>query len=193
VVSVLPALRGEDLVCDVRTAGLPTDKAERAMRGGLPSGIEIAVELVDGEGEAVARRELFFRLAFDLWDESFRVEDGADRERLETIESLRTFLEAWNGLPVASLAGLAGTDRYRIRVDLVSHEIAPSEVRRIGEWIAGDASGTESDPDGREVSLGLGSLIRFFYEGSREARPERARGESAWFRVEDLEHAAHPF
>lgn len=198
VVSVSPAIRGDDLVCDVETRGLPTEEAARSMRGGLPSGVEIVVDLVGGTDETIVRRRVFFRLSYDLWEEVFRAEEGGSERRFDTLGSLRSFLETMNGLPVAPLAGLSNDARYRIRVDLVPHAIAPAERARIADWIAGEggsegrgASGTARDADEREVSFGLGSLIRFFYGGANEESSARAAGESDWFRIEEIGHAAH--
>jgi hypothetical protein len=201
IVSVAPALRGEELVCDLETAGLPTEKAATSMQGGLPSGVEIVAELLDDGGNVLAQSRVFIRVAFDLWEEIYRIEREGDGEaegpekRFETIASLRAFLASIEGLPVAPIAALAGGGRFRVRVDLVSHTIAPAERTRIGEWIAGETaagpggSGTARDADEREVSLGLGSLIRFFYGGSSGARPA-VSADSEWFRWEDLRRAA---
>jgi hypothetical protein len=199
IVSVSPAIAGERLVCNLETRGLPTDDAARSMRGGLPSGVEIAVELRGSGEETIVRRRVFFRLSFDLWDEIFRVEEDGSEARFETLASLRSFLETFEGLPVAPLRALAGDEGYRLHVDLVSHAIMPAERARIGEWIAGEGSagarsgsGTARDSDEREVSFGIGSLIRFFYGGSSEAKPTAVCASSEWFRPEELSRATHP-
>lgn len=192
VVSVAPAVIGDGLVCDVTTSGLPTEKAVRSMGGGLPSAVDLVIELVDGEGDVVERRRVTYRIVFDLWDEIFRVESDRADVPVEGIEGVRAFLARFDALPIASIASLAGSDRYRLRVGVVSHAIAPSEKSRIGGWIAGEGAGTGEDTDEREVTLGLGSLIRFVFGGSGDGDLPAGVGESPWFRPDDLARKDDP-
>ncbi len=191
ILSVSPALDEGNLVCRVRTEGLPTEKAARSMRGGLPSSVDLVIELVNERDELLIRRRHSFRVAFDLWEEIFRVDDGAKESRFNTLESVRGFLSDMERLavmPVASIRTGAGGGPFKLRAALVSHAIAPAEKTKIGEWIAGDGgSGTDRNADEREVSLGIGSLIRFVFGGTVEGKGTPAvAGASVWFRVEDL-------
>ncbi|MBN1824648.1 MAG: DUF4390 domain-containing protein [Candidatus Eisenbacteria bacterium] len=191
VVAVEAVLSGDTLLCDVATAGLPDERAAESMRGGLPSALDVVVELVDEEERVLVRRSVRFRIAYDLWEEIFRVRDegrAAAERRLEDIDSLRRFLRDLSGLEVAPLAAMEGSRRYRIRAGIVSHAIAPAEKERIGDWISGGDAGTDRDADRREVSLGFGGLIRYFFGGGDEGPPEGAAS-SDWFRPEELRDA----
>jgi hypothetical protein len=70
------------------------------------------------------------------------------------------------------------------------HPVAPRETERLGDWVAGTAarrSGSETDdPDGREVSVGLGELIRFFYKGAKREGAAESERFSAWFVPDEL-------
>ncbi|MFH1278221.1 MAG: hypothetical protein ABIK65_07575 [Candidatus Eisenbacteria bacterium] len=186
VLSVTPAAREGDLVCRVETEGLPTEKAARSMGGGLPSAVDVVIELVDEEGEIAIRSRITIRVSFDLWEEIYRVEGGAAARSMKEMDEVRAHLADLRSLPVAPLASLAGGRRYRIRVGLVSHAIAPAEKTRFGDWIAGDGAGTGSDAEGREVTFGLGNLIRFVFGGSAGGEPPAGIGESVWFRPSEL-------
>jgi len=190
VVGVIPSVRGGRLVCTVRTGGLPTERARRSMRGGLPSSIDVVLELLDAREEIVVRRRVTFRLAYDLWEEVYRIDDGVSGGRYESIESVRLFLSELDALPVATLAALSPEGSYRLRVLLLSHAIAPSQKRRIGAWITGEGSGTAQDADEREVSLGFDTLIRFFFGGGAEGKSASGRGASSWFRPVELEEGS---
>lgn len=195
ILAVTPALEGDRLVCRVATEGIPSERAAESMLGGLPSTVEFALALLDSRDRLVAESQVTFRLAFDLWEEVFRVDGGGAERRFETLEATRRFLADFERLPVAPRALLDAGARYRVRVALLHHAIAPPERSRVGAWIAGEADagpGEEPsrDPDGREVSLSLGGLIRAVFGGARGEEASAAEGTSAWFRVEDLARAA---
>jgi len=192
VVAVVPARTGESLVCDVRITGLPGEKAERSLQGGLPSSIDVIAELLDDQDRVVFRRLVALRVVFDLWDEVFRVDDGEGEHRFNTIEEVRTHLSHMKDLPVASIPAIAVEDRYRIRIAVVSHPIAPADKTRIGDWISGEGTeGTARDADEREVSLGIGTVIRYVFGGAAEGRETPVgEGLSGWFRLEDVAHAS---
>ena len=192
VVDVAAAREGGSLVCHVRTTGLPGGKAERSLQGGLPSSVEVIVELLDRQEQVLLRRPVAFRVAFDLWDEVYRIDDGEEESRFDTMEGVRSFLAHLKNLPVAPIPAIPAMERYRIRVVVVSHPIAPAEKTRIGDWIAGEGTeGTARDAGEREVSLGLGTVIRYVFGGAAEGRETPAgEGLSPWFRLEEIGHAS---
>jgi hypothetical protein len=188
VTAVEPARTDCLLTCAVRTAHLPGDRLSSSLESGLPSAIEMDLDLFDERNRVVGKNRVFLRIAFDLWEEVFRVEgvgaprDFADRAQLER------FLARIPELPVTALSGLHGARRHRIRVGLELHPVAPRETERLGDWVAGGAAaGSETDdPDGREVSVSLGQVIRFFYKGARRPGAAEAERFSAWFVPDDL-------
>lgn len=192
VLSVTPGTKGESLVCRIETEGLPTEKAIRSLGGGLPSAVDVILELVDEEEKVVVRRRLTFRVAYDLWEEIYRVEAGETHRSMNVLDEVRAYLAELRELPIVPLASLAGIDSCRIRAGLVSHAIAPAEKSRFGDWIAGDGAGTGADAEGREVTLGLGHLIRFVFGGSGDGGPPAGVGESAWFRPSALRGEEEP-
>lgn len=201
VTSVEPTRQDALLTCTVGTANLPGDRIASSLESGLPSAVELDLDVFDARDRVVGGRRIFLRLAFDLWEEVFQVEGAGEEHRFADLDSLERFLARVPRLPVSPLATLHGSERHRIRVGLRLHPIAPEETDRLAEWVAGepeDAGGDEvEDPDGREVSVSLGEVIRFFYRGAR--RPGQAEAErlSAWFVPDELasdeeEHAATP-
>jgi hypothetical protein len=151
--------------------------------------VEVVLELRSGGGEPIVQREVHFRLAFDLWEEVFRVDGNGGEWRMEDLGGVERFLERLTHLPVAPFSALAPNARYRISVRLLCHPIAPVEKLRIGEWVAGGGAGTSRDPDEREVSLGLGKVIRFFFGGARPEDAPGGEGISPWFTPEELADA----
>jgi len=66
-------------------------------------------------------------------------------------------------LPVLPLPGLDPTAPMRLRSRLAVHPLAPTEIERVQSLFGGDSG--EDEPDRREVSVGLGTLVRYFLRG----------------------------
>lgn len=190
VEDVEPFRDGGLLGCVVRTSDLPGAEIHSSLESGLPSAVEMALEVLDDRDRVVGRNRVSFRIAFDLWEEIFRVEGPGDPEHFADLAELETFLETLPSLPVAPISALDASKRHRIRVGMRLHPIAPRETERLGAWVAGepgeDARRVTDDPDGREVSVSLGALIRFFYQGARKDE-ETQEGLSPWFVPAELE------
>lgn len=182
ILAVEPARTDSLLVCRLRTAGLPGAEILSTLRSGLSSAVDLQLEVLDGRGRALDGRVLRLRLDYDLWDEVFGLAQGDDggATRLPDDAALRAWFERTPWLPVAPLAALANAGPVRLRAALRLHAIAPSERERLGEVVSG--------PDGQEVSLGLGKLIRYFYRGgAREG--DGATADSPPFAPGELAHA----
>ena len=190
IIALEPARTDSLLVCRLRTAGLPGSEILSTLRSGLSSAVDLQLEVLDGRGRAIDGRVLRLRLDYDLWDEVFsiaqgergaeRLPDDRDVTRLPDDAALQAWFDRTPWLPVAPLAALANSGPLRLRAALRLHAIAPSERERLGEVVSG--------PDGQEVSLGLGKLIRFFYRGGARAG-DGATADSSPFAPGELAHA----
>lgn len=175
IVAVLPARGGESLYCAIQTEGVPSAEAIRSMEGGLPSSVDLSLRLLDDRSRLLFKNQISFRIAFDLWDEVFRVDSPVSSRRFDTIVAVERFMAGIDSVPIAPWEALDSEGIYRIEVEMIHYAIAPAQATRIGEWISGDRSGVTGDPGNREVSLGLGSLIRFFYKEGREEKGDAFR------------------
>lgn len=193
LLALTPARAGGLLVCDVATAGLPGERIVSSLRSGLVSAIDLQLEVLDHRERVVAGNRLTLRLAFDLWEEIFAVENDGGRRPFADLAALQGFLAELRALPVAplaSLSALGGDARLRLRAGLSLHPVAPSEIARVGEAIGVDASDAAAPGGGgQEVSVGLGRLIRLFYRGESDRAEPAARAVSNWFRLEELRDA----
>jgi hypothetical protein len=190
--SVHPGRSGDLLTCQVHAANLPGPRILSSLRSGLPSGIELVLELLDAEEHSIAGNRVSFRIAFDLWEEVFRVEGLGEEQRFADEDAFAAYLASPPRLPVAPVKLLEPDERFRIRVDLLLHPVAPEETDRLGEWVGGGAGeadgGATGSSDGREVLVDLGQVIRFFYRGSRRSRTLGTEGLSHWFTLADLKN-----
>ena len=176
---VLPVRVGDTLAADLRTSGLPGARLESSVASGLPSAIELHLEALDRKNRRVAESDLFWRITWDLWDEVLRI-DGPDREqRFDNLAALDGFLSDLRHLPVASWGALDVSAAHRLRARCRLHPVAPLETERLSRWVAGQER--RGDADGREVSVGLSDVIRFFYKGASRDADELDERFSAWF------------
>ncbi len=190
ILTVTPAVDGDRVVCGVASTGLPSARAIESMQGGLPSTVEYAFSLLDASDRTIAESRFTFRLAFDLWEETFRIDGAGVARRFDDLEAMRGFLANPHALPVAPLDRLARGERYRVRAALLHRAIATVERTRLGAWFSGEDEGASRDPDGREVSLSIGRLIRTIYGGARDEDPPAVIAVSRWFAPEELSAAA---
>ncbi len=188
--AVRPGRSGDLLTCHVHAANLPGARILSSLRSGLPSGIEFVLELLDAEEHSIAGNRISFRIAFDLWEEVFRVQGLGEERRFPDADTFAAYLASPPRLPVAPVKLLGPDERFRIRVDLLLHPVAPEETDRLGEWVGGSVGeaggGATGSSDGREVFVDLGQVIRFFYKGSRRSRALGTEGLSPWFTLADL-------
>lgn len=188
--SVAPARRGDILAAEVRTSGLPGERLEASIASGLPSAIEVHLEALDGKNRRVAEGILFWRITWDLWEEVLRVEGPHAEQRLDGLASLGAFLAKLEHLPVGPFASLDPAERHRLRARCRLHPVAPRETERLSRWVAGEEPApSRGETDRREVSVGLGEVIRFFYKGAAKDADELDARFSAWFVPAELPDA----
>ncbi len=188
IVSVEPGRSGELVVCRLVSVGLPGERISLSMRSGLVSSIELYLDLMDEGKKVVAGNRVSYRLAFDLWEEVYSLEEGGREHRFPDVEGLVQFLADLPRLPVASLSTLTADGRFRVRAGLLMHPIAPSERARVEKVIGGDNRGGGLG-DGQEMTISLGQLIRFFYKDGSGRPSSQSELLSGWFRLEDLSDA----
>ncbi len=192
ILDVQPARAGELLVCRLATVGLPGQKISQTMQSGLVSSIELFCDLEDEQREVVAGRRISFQLAFDLWEEVFSVEQDGSHYRFSDQAALAAFLADLPRLPVAPLSVLEPDRRFRVRVGLSMHPIAPSAREQVEEVIAGDSRPLDrGGGEQQEVSVTLGKLIRFFYKGGSGRAGLQAEASSGWFSPGELVDATN--
>lgn len=204
ILEVAPARSGDRLTCHLRTANLPGERIARSMQSGLPSAIEMALDVLDPQERVVTERTLFVRLGYDLWEETFRVQGLGDDRDFATQAEMESYLSDLRNIAVSPLAMLAPYEKIRLRVGMRMHPLAPRESEMLEDWVSGEgapqdrgvglsASGRGTSPvaneDGREVLVSLGKVIRYFFKGSRRGEGEVIESSSAWFSPAELREA----
>jgi hypothetical protein len=189
IVSVSPAALDSSLVCGVVTRGLPDAPSRETLQSGLPSALVFGFSLLDASGKAVGGSRAEIRIEPDLWEKVVFLRTPIVDHRLTSLGEVQAMLARVNPLPVLPLSRLEPTAPYRLRVRLAVHPLAPSEIRRTRGLITGESD--LEDPDRREISVGLDSVLRFFL-GPGEEEPWVAEVTSAFFSRHELPEATLP-
>jgi len=154
------AARGSLLVCGVETEGLPDAPSRDTLASGLPSALVLWFTLLDPKGRDLGGTEAQVRIEPDLWENLFQIRTPALDRRVSSLAEVETVLASLDPIPVATLDELHQGVSYRMRVRLAVHPLAPAMIERARGLFTGETR--YEDPRRREVSIGLGSLIRTF-------------------------------
>jgi hypothetical protein len=183
--SVNVARVGELVVARLTTEGLPGDKLLQSMNSGLVSSVDLDLALLDDRSQVVGGNLVSLHLGFDLWEEVFSVRSDGRERRFNSLDDLSFYLEEMGAMPVIPVSRLEPDARYRLRVGLQVHPIAPAEQDRVEDVIVGDQRPRREGQDEQEASVSLGSLIRFFYKGGGSGN-EGGEIFSGWFTRKEL-------
>lgn len=165
----LEATRDDSLLsCTIATSGLPDAASLETLASGLPSSLTMSIALLDASGHERGGSTCEIRIEPDPWERGFRVSGPAFARRAGDLEALRAVLQRIGPLPIARLARLDPRTPPRLRVRLAIHALAPAEVERAHALFSGDMAGNGADR--REVSTGVGTLLRFFLGPASSAR-----------------------
>lgn len=164
IVDLEPGRRDSLMVCTLETRGLPDPRSAETLESGLPSALVIAFSLIGANGDEVGHSRVEVRIEPDLWEQVFVIRTPFLDQRVESLDEVTSFLGRLGPLPVLPMGDLDWAAPLRLRSRLAVHPLAPAEIERVQSLFGGD-SGTDDEPDRREVSVGLGSLVRYFLGG----------------------------
>jgi hypothetical protein len=183
---VEPARSDTALVCAVRTSGLPDASSRETLRSGLPSSLVLAFSLLDPSGRERGGTQVEIRVEPDLWEDVLVVRMPSLDRRVTSLEGVASLMARLGPFPVVPVHRLGSAHGHRVRVRLAVHPLAPAEVRRVRALFGGESD--PDDPDRREVSAGLGTLLRFFL-GRGRGGDWAAEATSSPFTLESLPRA----
>jgi hypothetical protein len=166
IIAIEPARSDTTLVCSVRTRGLPGTLSRQTLESGLPSAILLAFTLLDPSGRERGGSQVEVRIEPDLLENGMLVRTPLLDRRVGTMEGVIDLMSHLGPFPVAPLRRLGSGQSMRVRVRLAVHPLAPAEIRRVHALFGGEPDPESSDR--REVSTGVGALLRFFLGRERE-------------------------
>ena len=186
IVAIEPMLIDSTLRCVVRTTGLPDGPTRETLDSGLPASLTLSLALLDASGRERSLTQSEVRMEPDPWERTFLLRQPQAQQRVSDMDALAAALQRLGPIAVASVRMLDSRTPMRIRVRLSVHPLAPAEADRAHALFAGDL--TSNGGDRREVSAGMGSLLRFFL-GRAPASDWDAQATSAPFTARALQRA----
>lgn len=189
IVSVHASRGDSTLDCTVITSGVPDLPSRETLASGLPSSIVLSIVWLDATGRERSGSRSEIRVEPDPWEGTFVVRTPLERRRFTNIDEVGAWMRRLGPFRVAPLRGIDPIRPIRLRVRLTVHPLAPAEVERAHALFAGDMGAGGSDR--REVSAGLGSLLRFFL-GRAPRGGWQAQADSAPFAIRSLHGSPAP-
>lgn len=159
VLAVTAATLDSSLVCEVTTRGLPDLASRETLLSGLPSALVFGITVRELSGRRIGGRRAVVRVEPDLWENRFVFRTPLFTRQVSAMRDVERLLAGLGPLPVIPLDHLDPDAAYRVHVRLAVYPLAPSETRRSRGLLTGQGL---DDPDRREVSVGLGALLKFF-------------------------------
>jgi hypothetical protein len=166
IVAIAPARTDTLLCCTLSTLGLPDAATRETLASGLPSALVVAITLLDAGDEHRGEALSEVRVEPDLWSRTFMLWTPLSEHRVRTVDEIASLLAELGPLPVARMKSLRSTDRFRIRARLAVHPLAPAEAHRVHAILGGEME--SGGPNRKEVSVSIGSLIRYFLKHGEE-------------------------
>jgi len=166
IVDLVPGELDSLIVCTVSTRGLPDARSAETLESGLPAALIMAFSLLDADGREIGHSRVEVRIEPDLWEQVFLIRTPLMDQRVESLDAVSEILGRLGPLPVLPIGGLEEQSIMRLRLRLAVHPLATAEVERVQSLFGGEPDEDEEDTDRREVSVGLGSLVRYFLRRS---------------------------
>lgn len=185
IVALEPVRTDSVLACVVVTSGLPDGPMRETLASGLPSSLTLSLVLLDERGRERGGASAEVRIEPDPWERTFLVRSPAGGARVASLDALAESLRRIGPVVLAPLARVPARAPLRVHARLAVHALAPAEADHARAVFVGDV-GTNG-AERREVSAGLGPLLRFFL-GRAPASEWNADATSAAFTSATLEH-----
>ncbi len=185
ITALEPVRTDSTLACVVVTSGLPDGPMRETLASGLPSSLTLSLVLLDERGHERGGATAEVRIEPDPWERTFLVRSPAGGARFASLDALAESLRRLGPFAVAPRERVPARAPMRVHVRLAVHALAPAEADRARAVFVGDVGGNGAER--REVSAGLGPLLRFFL-GRTPASDWNAGATSAAFTLATLEH-----
>jgi len=189
VEQIVPSLRNDTLAVSARFTNLFSKKIIGTIQSGLPSIIQIELRLLDSRKNQLARRHISKSIAYDIWDEKYKIRhDGGEvtLARFEQVRAVSAILEK-EGLISRRKLATAGPYVCQVRVGIIP--ISARQAERVTDWLL-DPNETEervaSENRTSGFELNISKLLSFFVSKKKGSKYISPWFSSKPFRLHDL-------
>lgn len=194
VVSIKPGLDNGFLTVSALIQGVFSPRIVSTIQSGLPSMVEIEVQVLTGKKSKV-RRRILRAISYNIWEERYRIESEDSVMNLSDFNQVKQIASRLDRVRLVRQRLLDRGAQHSIRIRVGVTPISVRQGQKVVDWLR-EPDQTEEDVASEERSssfrFDLSRLISFFVGGNK-SRPNRSRWySSAKFRLSDLTGTATP-
>jgi len=183
-----PGLKSGYLVASASIHGIFTPRIVGTIQSGLPSVVQIEVQVVSGK-KTRARRRLLRRITYDIWAERYRIESEDTVVTTPDFEEVKRITNTLASVRLVARGLLNERDRLKIRVRVQVIPISVRQGKKVLSWLQ-EADQTEEELASEDRSSGfrfnLSRLVSFFVSGDKKHGNTSPWYTSAEFRISEL-------
>ncbi len=186
---IVPSRLDTNLTVSAVFENLFSDKIVATIQSGLPSIVQVELKLEEMGGRTVMRKRLGRRIAYDIWNEVYTVEDEDSSRTCRTLEEVKSLGNRLNQRALIALRKLDSRKTYRLEVRVGIVAISAQQSRKVSDWIL-NPNQTEEAVASQDRTAGfkftLGNLVSFFMGEGKGSRYVSDWYTSPAFRLPDL-------
>jgi hypothetical protein len=134
-----------------------SERIEQTLDRGMPATVSVTVDVWEDRpgwfDRLVAEQTVAWRASRNVWSDDFALQRGTEPERtLPDVEAVEAEIGRPLRVRVTPVAGLSPTTRYYILVSVDVKPLTVEDLRRVEDWLSGEAK--------RTGKPGPGSLAR---------------------------------
>jgi len=177
--TIRPYESDSTLYCDVDLDYLLDEKSAETLTSGLPIRFYFNIRLASRGSAAVYSKKYGIQIQYDVWDETFAVNQNGVVRIYKSIDDVRARLKKIDKIGICPTKDLDPQAEYSLKLRLNVYQIGDERSRLFWDWINSNVE--ESNEPAQKTSFGLGSIIRFFFGSGQETPKHTAWKESATF------------
>lgn len=189
VKEITPALVGGNLVLNLRIENLFTPKIVGTIQSGLPSIVQIHIQLLENQRVRLFDKSIFKRITYNIWDEYYTVECDTVIEKVRNFEALKVKSSLLRNLVLLARKRLNPASHYLLRIRAGISPISAIQSHKFNSWLR-ESRTTQSEIVSDERSSGfrlnISNLVSFFI-GNDHRRKSRSAIEEFTFQLMDLQ------
>lgn len=195
VQEITPYTKQGWLCVEIRLNNLFSEKIIGTIQSGLPSIIDVKLKLVKKTNKTILSKSISIEITHNIWTETYTIKRDHHTETVQDFQIVKKKCSSFKIESVIALVRLRQKDEYAFSVKIEINPISSKQSEKIQDWIM-DSTPTEVELTSTNrtnvISFNLSKLIKFFF-GKKEA----SENSSKWtisnvFKLNELQHAAHP-
>ncbi len=169
---IVPGMSGGFVTVSAQFQNLFSNRIIGTIQSGLPSVIQVEVNLKDDRDRRVARRRISQTIFFDIWEERYTVRRPDSVAVFAKIDDVKRAAGMLENEVLLSADQLPQSENYSIQIRVGIIPISSSQAEKVTDWLL-DPNQTEeylaSDNRSSGFELNLNRLVSFFVSSRKKS------------------------